>query len=72
MSNVKARMQALGLLDRSFKATTDEELSTAIEALSDDHRDALREFVGNEPTPAALRDVAAAVASTAGWRALPR
>ena len=38
-------MQALGLLDRSFKAATDDELATAIEALDDDHREGLESFV---------------------------
>ncbi len=42
---MKNRMQALGLLDRSFKAATDEELATAIEALDDDHREGLESFV---------------------------
>ncbi len=41
MNQVKNRMQALGLLDRSFKAATDDELATAIEALDDDHREGL-------------------------------
>lgn len=38
-------MQALGLLDRSIKATTDEELTAAIDALDDDHREGLESFV---------------------------
>lgn len=42
---MKNRMQALGLLDRSFKAATDEELAAAIEALDDDHREGLDSFV---------------------------
>ncbi len=45
VNQMKNRMQALGLLDRSFKATTDDELAAAIEALDDDHRDGLDEFV---------------------------
>ena len=47
-------MQALGLLDRSFKATTDEELAAAIEALDDDHREGLESFV-EAPTPEGVR-----------------
>lgn len=47
-------MQALGLLDRSFKATTDEELVAAIEALDEDHREGLESFV-DEMTPDGIR-----------------
>jgi hypothetical protein len=42
---MKNRMQALGLLDRSFKAATDDEIAAAIEALDDDHREGLDSFV---------------------------
>ncbi|MFK7920172.1 MAG: hypothetical protein AB8G14_19020 [Ilumatobacter sp.] len=45
VNQMKNRMQALGLLDRSFKAASDEDLSTAIEALGDDHREGLESFV---------------------------
>ena len=38
-------MQALGLLDRAFKAATDDELTAAIDALDDDHREGLESFV---------------------------
>lgn len=51
---MKNRMQALGLLDRSFKAATDEELNTAIDALDDDHREGLESFV-ETLTPAGVR-----------------
>ncbi len=51
---MKNRMQALGLLDRSFKAATDEELTAAIEALDDDHREGLQSVV-DELTPAGIR-----------------
>jgi hypothetical protein len=47
-------MQALGLLDRSFKAATDDELAAAIEQLDDDHREGLESFV-DELTPAGVR-----------------
>ena len=47
-------MQALGLLDRSFKAATDEELAAAIEALDDDHREGLESFV-TAATPEGVR-----------------
>ena len=45
VNQMKNRMQALGLVDRSFKAATDDELTTAIEALDDDHREGLESFV---------------------------
>lgn len=45
VNQMKNRMQALGLLDRSFKASSDEDLATAIEALGDDHREGLESFV---------------------------
>jgi hypothetical protein len=59
VNQVKNRLQALGLLDRSFAAATDEELGTAVEALDDDHRDALTEVVKGEPTADAIRDAIA-------------
>jgi hypothetical protein len=55
---MKNRMQALGLVDRAIKATTDEELDAAVEALDDDHREALEGFVddlGPEGVRAAAR-----------------
>ena len=52
---MKNRMQALGLLDRSFKAATDDELAAAIEQLDDDHREGLESFV-DEVTPAGVRE----------------
>ncbi|BAN01332.1 hypothetical protein [Ilumatobacter coccineus] len=45
VNQMKNRMQALGLLDRAFKATTDDELMTAVDALDDDHREGLESFV---------------------------
>ncbi len=54
MNQTKNRMQALGLLDRSFKAATDDELATAIEALDDDHREGLDSFV-EAATPDGVR-----------------
>lgn len=47
-------MQALGLLDRAIKATTDEELTAAIEALDDEHREGLESFV-DTLTPDGIR-----------------
>ncbi|MBG7603517.1 MAG: hypothetical protein IZT58_02630 [Actinobacteria bacterium] len=54
MNQMKNRMQALVLLDRSFKATTDDELAAAIESLDDDHREGLESFV-DEASPAGIR-----------------
>jgi hypothetical protein len=54
VNQTKNRMQALGLLDRSFKAATDEELDSAIEALDDDHREGLETFV-DAPTADGVR-----------------
>jgi hypothetical protein len=59
VNQVKNRLQALGLLDRSFAAATDEELANAVEALDDDHRDALTEVVKGEPTADAIREAIA-------------
>jgi hypothetical protein len=42
---MKNRMQALGLLDRAFKAASDDEITAAIDALDDDHREGLEGFV---------------------------
>jgi hypothetical protein len=55
VNQTKTRLQALGLLDRSFRAASDEDLSAAIEALDDDHREALERVVGGETTPDAIR-----------------
>jgi hypothetical protein len=50
VNQVKTRLQALGLLERSFEAATDDEISAAVAALDDDHRDALAQLVGAECT----------------------
>ena len=55
VNQVKNRLQALGLLDRAIAATSDEELAGAVEALDDEHRDALQSVVKGEPTVEALR-----------------
>ena len=47
VNQMKNRMHALGLLDRAIKAASDAELTTAIEALGDDHREGLEGFVGD-------------------------
>ena len=55
---MKTRLQSLGLLDRAIRATSDEELTAAVDALDDDHREALARLVGGEATPATIRDAA--------------
>lgn len=53
---MKTRMQALGLLDRAIRETTDEELTALVAGLGDDHREALERLVeGGEATPDAIR-----------------
>jgi hypothetical protein len=59
VNQVKNRLQALGLLDRALAAASDDEVNTAVEALDDDHRDALGELVGGEVAPASIREAAA-------------
>ena len=58
MNQVKTRLQALGLLDRSIGATTDDELTAAIDALDDEHREALDQLARRRrPTPPPIRAV---------------
>lgn len=59
MNNVKSRLQALGLLDRSFVSLGDDDLEAAIAKLDDEHRDALDKLVGAEATPVEVRNAAA-------------
>ena len=56
---MKNRLQSLGLLDRAIRTTSDEELEALIEALSDDHRDAIERFTDGPATPESIRDAAA-------------
>src|SRR5688572_20152749 len=55
VNQVKSRLQALGLLDRTFANAADEDLDAAVAALDDEHRDALVKLVGDEPTAAEVR-----------------
>jgi hypothetical protein len=55
VNHVKNRMQALGLLDRSIKAATDDEITSGIEVLDDDHREGLESFVEGENEANTLR-----------------
>lgn len=56
VNQVKHRLQSLGLLDRAFANTTDEQLEAAVDALADDHREALEELVPGELDPATIRE----------------
>jgi hypothetical protein len=56
---MKTRLQSLGLLDRAIRSTTDEELTALVEALDDDHREAVERFTDGEPTPETIRAAAA-------------
>ncbi len=48
---MKNRLQSLGLLDRAIRTTSDEELEALIEALSDDHREAIERFTDGDGDP---------------------
>ena len=45
VNQVKSRLQALGLLDRAFANASDDDLQGAIDALSEEHREALDELM---------------------------
>lgn len=64
MTNVKARIAALGLLDRALANLADDELLTAIQALPEDHLTALGKVAGFDDD-AADGDQIDAVRSTA-------
>jgi len=55
VNQVKSRLQALGLLDRAFANATDDDLSTALAALGDEHREAIDQLVGEEATVEGIR-----------------
>ena len=56
VNQVKNRLQALGLLDRTFASATDDELDAAVAALDDEHRDALGEIVKGDVDAALIRE----------------
>jgi hypothetical protein len=56
---MKTRLQSLGLLDRAIRSTTDDELAALVEALDDDHREAVERFTDGEVTPETIRAAAA-------------
>lgn len=53
---MKNRMQALGLLDRSIKAATDDDIEAALAALDDDHREGVESFIEGDLTATSLRE----------------
>jgi hypothetical protein len=55
VNQVKSRLQALGLLDRAFANATDDDLEASIDALSDEHREALDELIGGTADPESIR-----------------
>ncbi|MFV0306300.1 MAG: hypothetical protein ACK5OX_00975 [Desertimonas sp.] len=60
MNQMKTRLQSLGLLDRAFRAMTDEELTAAIDMLDEDHREAVERIAGGTTDAEQVR---AAIAS---------
>lgn len=59
VNQVKNRLQALGLLDRAFANASDDDLVAAIDALGEDHREALDELVGGDADPDSIRSAIA-------------
>ena len=55
---MKTRLQSLGLVDRSLRAASDDEIDALVGALGDDHREALERLAGGETTAAAIREAA--------------
>jgi hypothetical protein len=59
VNQVKTRLQALGLLDRAFANAPDADLQASVDALGEDHREALDELVGGPAAPASIREAIA-------------
>jgi hypothetical protein len=55
VNQVKNRLQALGLVDRAFTSTTDDELTGAIDALGEEHREAVDELSGGTADAGTVR-----------------
>jgi len=55
VNQVKNRLQSLGLLDRTFALASDDELKAMIDALDEDHLDALAELIETEVDVDAVR-----------------
>jgi hypothetical protein len=58
VNQMKTRLQSLGLLDRALRETSDGELTALVEALDDDHREALERLTGGDTSPERLREAA--------------
>jgi len=59
VNQVKTRLHALGLLDRTFSNMSDDDLVAIIEAMPEDHRDAFNQLIGTtEADAAAVRATA--------------
>ena len=56
MNQVKSRLQSLGLLDRAFANASDDDISTVLEAMGDDHREAVDQLLGGTADVAGIRD----------------
>jgi len=60
VNQTKTRLQSLGLLDRALRGTTDDELQALVDAMDDDHREAVERLAGGgTATPEAIRQAAA-------------
>lgn len=64
MNQAKTRLQSLGLLDRTVSNLPDDALVAAVEALTDEHREAFDGLVGAEPGAAPDPDAIRAAAQT--------
>ena len=51
VNQMKTRLRALGLLDRTLTVATDDELLALVAGLDDDHREGLERLVGTELNP---------------------
>jgi len=64
VNQVKNRLQSLGLLDRTFAVATDEELTSLIDSLDEEHLDALADLIEADDTV----DIAAVRSALASGR----
>ncbi len=54
-NEMKLRLQGLNLLDRALAATTDDEITAAMDTMSEEHKAAIAKLVGDEAGPGELR-----------------
>lgn len=59
VNQVKNRLQALGLLDRTFANATDADLDASVAALDDEHREALEQLLEGDVDAATIRSTIA-------------